>query len=84
MASLRDDIHASFRADGAALLDPVSGHLYALNTSASVIAQCLRDGQTEEGAADILAAHYGLTNARALNCVQTFIEQCRSAGLIDN
>lgn len=82
MTSLRSDLQTSFRADGAAFMDMRSGNLYALNTSAALIAECLRDGQSAEEAASVLVTQYGLTQERAIGCVTNFIEQCRVAGLL--
>ena len=82
MTSLRNDIRASFRTDGAALMDPKSGTLYTLNASASLIAKSLRDGASPAAAADLLVREFGLTPDRALASVENFVAQCRQAGLL--
>jgi PqqD family protein of HPr-rel-A system len=79
---LREDIRVSFRPDGAALMDPRSGNLFALNTSASVIVQGLHDGHDSAHLAGMLVAQYGLEQAEALTFVERIVGQCRTAGLL--
>ena len=82
MPTLRSDIRASFRPDGAAFMDPRSGNMYTLNASASLIAQSLRDGHSTTAAADILASQFELSKEKALASVENFLEECRKAGLL--
>jgi hypothetical protein len=82
MPSLRTDIRTSFRTDGAAFMDPRTGNLFTLNASGSLIAKCLREGQSIAATADLLVGQFGITPEAARTSVEKFVAQCRDIGLL--
>ncbi|MCL3994646.1 lasso peptide biosynthesis PqqD family chaperone [Streptomyces lavenduligriseus] len=70
--------------DGLVLLDERGGRYWQLNTTAAAILEHLARGADPRTTAEHLVSRYGIGREQAESDVHTFLEQLRSAGLLDS